>query len=171
MRRPLLLLLAATKLATAQSPQRPRLDSASIHDIATLLLLEDTRRFDSLDLTRLLASSHPEVRRRATLAVARINDKRGIALLRARPLDADTALAATTVFAVGQLRDSLTVSWLDSLLSNGRTAPTVATEAACALGKIRTTAGRDVLARYLTRATLTPRTAPTIGEALLSIGR
>ena len=171
MRRSLLFLFAAAGLANAQTPRRPRLDSAAVHDIATLLLLEDTRRLDTLELTRLLGAKHPEVRRRAMLAVARINDKRGIPLLRARPLDSDTALAATTVFAVGQLRDSLTVPWFDSLLSNRRTPPTVETDAACALGKIKTAAARDVLARYLAKAVLTSQTAPTIGEALLAIGR
>lgn len=170
MRVPLAILLAAN-LASAQSPSRPKLDSAAVHDIATLLLLEDVRRFDTLELTRLLTAKHPEVRRRALLAVARINDKRGVALLRAHPLDPDTAIAATAVFAVGQLRDSLTVPWFDSLLSNRRTPPTVATEAAFALGKIRTAAAREVLARYLAGATLTTQTAATIGEALLAIGR
>src|SRR5215471_10520407 len=88
-----------------QAQRRPALDTAAVADIATLLMLEDTRTFDSLALARLLASKHPEVRRRAALSVGRINDKRGVALLREHPLDRDTALAATTVFAVGQLRD------------------------------------------------------------------
>jgi HEAT repeat protein/cyclophilin family peptidyl-prolyl cis-trans isomerase len=163
--------LLAANVATAQSPLRPKLDSASVRDIATLLLLEDARRFDTLELARLLAATHPEVRRRAQLTVARLNDKRGVALLRARALDPDTAIAATTVFAVGQLRDSLTIPWFDSLLSSTRTPPTVATEAAFALGKIRTAAARDVLARYLAGATLTTQTTATIREALLAIGR
>lgn len=171
MRRSFAVLLVMSSLAGAQSPRRPRLDSVAVADIATLLLLEDVRRFDTLELTRLLAARHPEVRRRAMLAVAHINDKRGVSLLRARPLDTDTALAATTVFAVGQLRDTLTVPWLDALLSNTRTAPTVAAEAACALGKIKTVTARAVLARYLDGAVLTPRTTAAIGEALLSIGR
>ena len=119
----------------------------------------------------MLGAKHPEVRRRAALAVGRINDKRGVSLLRARPLDPDTAIAATTVFAVGQLKDTLTIPWLDSLLSSRRTPPTVAIEAACALGKIKTAAAREALARYLTSAALTAQSAPTIGEALLSIGR
>ena len=165
------LLIAVSALAAAQEPRRPRLDSAAVHDIARLLLLEDTRQYDSLELARLLDAKHPEVRRRAMLSVGRINDKRGVALLRVRPLDRDTALAATTVFAVGQLRDSLTVTWFDSLLTDSRTAPTVATEAAFALGKIRTAAAREALARYLTTASFSPRTAATIGEALLAIGR
>src|SRR5262245_47995968 len=144
-----LVVLFAANVAIAQSPSRPKLDSAAVDDIATLLLLEDVRRFDTLELGRLLAAKHPEIRRRAQIAVARINDKRGVALLRARPLDADTAIAATTVFAVGQLRDSLMIPWFDSLLSSTRTPPTVATEAAFALGKIRTAAARETLARYL----------------------
>jgi cyclophilin family peptidyl-prolyl cis-trans isomerase/HEAT repeat protein len=155
----------------AQTPRRSPLDSTAVADVATLLMLEDTRAFDSLALARLLASNHPEVRRRAALSVGRINDKRGVALLRAYPLDADTAIAATTVFAVGQLRDTLTIPWLDSLLSSPRTAPSVLTEAACALGKIKTAAARDVLARFLATSVAGPRTNDAIGEALLSIGR
>jgi len=167
--RTLFVLVAFASALGAQ--RRPSLDSAAISDIARLLLLEDTRRFDSLELTRLLESKHSEVRRRATLSVARIKDLRGVALLRMRALDLDTALAATTVFAVGQLRDSLTVAWFDTLLSNPRTPPTVALEAACALGKIKTVAARAALARYLSKAVSGPTTNATIGEALLSIGR
>ncbi|HXT17562.1 MAG TPA: HEAT repeat domain-containing protein [Gemmatimonadaceae bacterium] len=155
----------------AQTPKRPPLDSAAIADIATLLMLEDTRAFDAPELTRLLASAHPEVRRRAMLSVARLRDARGVELLRAVPLDRDTALAATRVFAVGQLHDSLTIPWFDSLLANSRTPRTVLTEAACALGKIKTAAAREALARFLTRATAGPRSSDAIGEALLSIGR
>ena len=165
------LLLAAALPLTAQAPRRPPLDSSAVSDIATLLMLEDTRSFDSTTLSRLLASPHPEVRRRAMLSVARINDKRGVALLRARPLDADTSLAATTVFAVGQLKDTLTTAWFDSLLTNPGTAPTVLTEAACALGKFKTAGAREVLARFLTRTPASSRTNDAIGEALLSIGR
>jgi len=168
--RALLLLASTASLAGAQA-RRPPLDSAAIADVARLLRLEDVRRFDTLELVGALGSKHPEVRRRAMLAIAHINDKRGVALLRARPLDADTALAATAVFAVGQLRDMLTIPWFDSLLANPSTAPTVAVEAACALGKIKTAAAREVLARYLTRANVAPNTRDAIGEALLAIGR
>jgi len=165
------LFVLVTFASALGAQRRPSLDSAAISDIARLLLLEDVRRFDSLELTRLLDSKHSEVRRRATLSVARIKDLRGVALLRMRALDLDTALAATTVFAVGQLRDSLTVAWFDTLLSNPRTPPTVALEAACALGKLKTVAAREALARYLSKAVSGPTTNATIGEALLSIGR
>ena len=127
-------LLAVLTFGSALGAQRrPPLDSASINGIAKLLMLEDVRRFDEPELARLLESKYPEVRRRAMLSVARIRDPRGVALLRAHPLDSDTTLAATTVFGVGQLRDTLTIAWFDSLLSSPRTAPAVAVEAACAL--------------------------------------
>jgi peptidyl-prolyl cis-trans isomerase B (cyclophilin B) len=165
------LVASIQRSASAQTRGRPSLDSDAVSDIATLLMLEDTRSFDSTALARLLASRHPEVRRRAALSVGRINDKRGVSLLRARPLDADTTIAATTVFAIGQLRDTLTIAWFDSLLSSPRTPPTLLTEAACALGKIKTAAAREVLARFLSSAAAGPRTNDAIGEALLSIGR
>jgi len=163
------LVLGGPARVAAQS--HPRLDSTAVTDIAKLLMLEDTRTFDAPELARLLNSKHPEVRRRAMLAIAHIKQKAGIELLRARPLPADTALAATMVFAVGQLRDTLTIPWLDSLLTNPRTSPTVLAEAASALGKIKTSAAREALGRFLLKTTAVPRTNDAIGEALLAIGR
>jgi cyclophilin family peptidyl-prolyl cis-trans isomerase/HEAT repeat protein len=164
-------LLALPPLLGAQPAARRPLGAAEIDDLARLVMLEDRRALDDTALARLLAAPHPEVRRRAAIAVARIADRRGVALLRARPLDADTAVAATTVFAVGQLRDTATVPWLDSVLSSPRAAPTVLAEAAAGLGKIKTADARAALARFLAAATATPRTRDAIGEALLAIGR
>ncbi|MEO7084907.1 MAG: HEAT repeat domain-containing protein [Gemmatimonadaceae bacterium] len=163
--------IAAPGNAQSRSAAHPALSSADVDDIARLELLEDRRLLDTNDLGRILAAPHPELRRRAALAIARIADKRGIAMLRANPLDHDTAVAATTVFAVGQLRDTGTVAWLDSLLTDPKSAPTVATEAAVALGKLKTAHARAALAVYLARTTAIPRNTATIGEALLSIGR
>ena len=59
-RRALFLLASAASLAGAQA-RHPPLDSTAIGDIARLLLLEDVRHLDTLDLARLLASTHPEV--------------------------------------------------------------------------------------------------------------
>jgi HEAT repeat protein/cyclophilin family peptidyl-prolyl cis-trans isomerase len=173
--RRLLLLSAAMTLPSAlpaQAPaQRPPLDSNAVAEMATLLMLEDTRSFDSVALARALNARHPEVKRRGLMAIAHINDRRGVPLLRAFSPGNDTALAATTVFAVGQLRDTLTIPWLDSVLSNPRTAPTVRTEAARGLGKIKTAHAREVLGQYLRAASSSAATDATIGEALLSIGR
>jgi len=161
---------AASPLSGQTNVRRP-LGTNEIDAIARLEMLEDHREFDSNALARLLVASHPEVRRRAAVTVARLADKRGVALLRANPLDADTAVAATVVFAVGQLRDTLTISWFDSLLSNPRSAPTVLSEAAVALGKIKTAGAREILARFLSSTKATARTNTALGEALLSIGR
>lgn len=157
--------------ASAQAKVRRPLGATEIDAIAQLELLEDHRQFDGDQLARFLAAPHPEVRRRAAITVARLADKRGVSLLRASPLDADTAVAATVVFAVGQLRDTLTISWFDSLLSNTHAAPTALTEAAVALGKMKTAGARAVLAHFLSTTTATPNTTTALGEALLSIGR
>jgi HEAT repeat protein/cyclophilin family peptidyl-prolyl cis-trans isomerase len=163
--------IAAPALGQGRLTARPPLSASDIDDIARLELLEDRRQFDTTDLAQAFASPQKELRRRAALAIARIADKRGIGLLRARRLDADTAVAATTVFAAGQLRDTSAIIWFDSLLSNAKTPPTVATEAAVALGKLKTAHARAVLASYLTHASANARTTGTIAEALLSIGR
>lgn len=162
-------ILCGANVAPAQS--RPPLSRVDVNDIARLVMLEDHREFDSTDLSRILASSHPEVRRRAAISIGRIANKRGYALLRAKPLDADTAIAASEVWAAGQLKDSTTVAWFDSLLANPKLPPTVLAEAATALGKIKTARARDALARFLSTATESPRTTQAIGEALYSIGR
>ena len=66
----------------AQSRTVEPLTAADITAIATLLKLEDERTYDEEALVRILASPHPEVRRRATQNVGRIADRRGATLLR-----------------------------------------------------------------------------------------
>jgi HEAT repeat protein/cyclophilin family peptidyl-prolyl cis-trans isomerase len=142
-----------------------------IDDIAKLEMLEDYRQFDSTELSRLLASRHPEVRRRAAVSIGRINDKRGIALITGHPLDRDTTVAASEVFAIGQLRDSSTVPCLDSLLNRTGVSPSVAGEAAIALGKIKTGGARAVLLTFLAKGSVGDRNSLAIREALLAAGR
>ena len=167
----LLALVFSGSVAGAQAPRRAPLDSAAISEIANLLLLEDTRSFDSVVFARALDAKHPEVRRRGLMAIAHVNDKRAIPILRAFVPGNDTALAATAAFAVGQLRDTLTIGWLDTLLSSQRTPPTVRTEAARGLGKIKTAAAREALSGFLLSATSSAATDDAIAEALFSIGR
>ena len=151
-------------------PARRQLGAAEVDAIAKLLMLEDTRLFDSSALVTMLRSTQPEIRRRSALAIGRIADPRGRALLHPARGDADTAVAATVVFATAQLYDTASVEWLDSLMSRTTTPVTVATEAARALGMIRTPQARAALARFLATASMEGR-APVVGEALLSIGR
>jgi peptidylprolyl isomerase len=167
----LLLLSAAPAALLSRAPAPRPLSSADIEAITQLVMLEDTRRFDETTLTRVLRSTHPEVRRRAVLAVGRIVNPRGHDLLLASRTDEDTEVVATVAFAAGQLKDATSVPWLAELLSSPRTPVAVAREAACALGKIRSAEARTVLGQYLANAPMTPATAAVVGEALFSIGR
>jgi HEAT repeat protein/cyclophilin family peptidyl-prolyl cis-trans isomerase len=162
---------AVSSGVAAQAPERAPLTPADVDAIVQLVAMADRRAFDATVLTRLLKSTHPEVRRRAVLAVGRLADPRGRALLITARGDADTAVAATVVFSTGQLKDSAAVSWLDSLLVNVETPWTVAQEAAFALGKIRSPEAHASLLRFLARAPDDARHAPIVGEALYAVGR
>lgn len=165
-----LVLLALAHSAVGGTQRRP-LSDADITDIAEILKLEDTRQFDEAALTRLLASGHPEVRRRAIIAVGRIVNPGGTALLEPLRQDPDADIVATVAFATGQLKDPATVAWLGQLLSTTRTPSSVKFEAARALGKIRAPEARAALAAYLTNAAGSSVTSAVVGEALTSIGR
>ena len=166
------LALSATLIAAPEiQGQRQPLSDKDIADIAVLLKLEDTRQFDKAELSRILQSKHPEVRRRAAVSIGRINDPRGAELLEAARKDNDAEVQASIVFATGQLKVASAVEWLQLLLASSRTPPVVTREAAQALGKIQTPEARTALSNYLTAATYSDATAAAIGEALLSIGR
>jgi HEAT repeat protein/cyclophilin family peptidyl-prolyl cis-trans isomerase len=168
------LVTLASPVVAQQRGSRPPLTSADIDTIAAILMMEDTRKFDEATLASVLQSAHPEVRRRAVLAAGRVIDtpnQRGRALLAGMRGERDPEILATIAFSTGQLKDPDAVAWLAHLLTDPQTAPVVAKEAACALGKIRTPDARIALANYLTSATATTASVPTIGEALLSIGR
>ena len=163
-------LLAATVLA-AQSGPRPALAPSDVDEIARLLMLEDTRQFDRDALSRIIRSSHPEVRRRAALAIGRIAEPAGSALLESARADKDPDVAATVMFAAGQLKVPATIPWLEEAMSSAGSPSAVAREAAVALGKFQAPEARAALARYLGSVEPSSRSAPVVGEALLSIGR
>src|SRR5580704_18144676 len=163
-------LLAAAALVTtvvaAPAPKRRPLGPADLEAIATLLKIEDTRQFDEATLTRLLQSTHPEVRRRAAQTIGRVINPRGSALLLAARADADTDVVATVAFAYGQLKDPDAVGWLGDEMSGAAVPPAVAREAARSLGKIRSPEARAALVRYLSQAPMTTATSSVAGEAL-----
>ena len=180
---PLALVVLAAPSLFSQAPRRPPLAPADIDAITKLVMLEDTRTFDQEGLAGLLKSSHPEVRRRAALAIGRIGyprqratDAQNAVTAQARTLlasargDADVEVAGTVVFSTGQLKDNDAVPWLGELLSAPGTPAAVAREAACSLGKIRSPEARTVLSKYLADAPSTAAPA-VVGEALLSSGR
>ena len=154
-----------------QRTARPPLSASHINDIALLLKLEDTRQFDEVALTRLIASAHPEVKRRAIVSIGRIVNDKGRALLAALHGETDPELVATVAFASGQLKDPGAVAWLSDLLTNRRTPVMTAKEAAQALGKIRTPDAHAALANYLLTVPAATARPAVVGEALLSLGR
>jgi peptidylprolyl isomerase len=168
-----LILLAVTLAAAVAGtqPDRRALSSSDIDDIAILLQLEDTRTYDEARLHRLLRASHPEVRRRAAIAIGRIADRRGRAMLEAARGDGSVEVAAAVIFAIGQLKDPAAVPALLDVLARPETPSPVAREAARALGKIRAPEARAALATFLAAAPAVPAAAGIVGEALLSIGR
>lgn len=161
---------AAVTIAAQARATRP-LAPADVDAIATLLKLEDARTYDELALGRILASAHPEVRRRAAQSVGRIADKRGATLLDLARKDKDVEVVATATWSAGQLRDPAAVPWLLDVLTSGETPLPVQREAAIALGKIQAPESRTALARYLTETPLAKAPAAVVGEALLSLGR
>ncbi len=152
-------------------PARLPLAEADILDLVQMLKLEDTRQFDQAALSRLLASNHPEVKRRAVVAVGRIVNPGGGALLVPLRQDADPEVVANVAFATGQLKDAAAVAWLGQVLSTTTSPTQVKFEAARALGKIRTPEARAALAAYLNSAEGSSVTSSVVGEALLSMGR
>jgi HEAT repeat protein len=107
----LALVLTSGVLAVTQ-PGRRLLTAADIDAITTLVMLEDTRQFDEAALSRLMKSAHPEVRRRAVIAVGRIVNPAGTALLASARNEDDVEILATVAFATGQLKDPDAVTWL-----------------------------------------------------------
>lgn len=156
---------------------RPPLGNADVTAIAELLKIEDTRRFDELTLieeltlTRLIRSSHPEVRRRAAVTVGRVVNEGGLVVLEPLKTDADPEIVATAAFAMGQLKNPAAVEWLTTTMNGWRANAPAAFEAARALGKVRSPEARVALDAFVTSAPADAAARGVIGEALLSLGR
>ena len=156
-------------LAVPAAQVRRPLASTDIEAITRIVMLEDTRRFDEASLVPLLQSTHPEVRRRAVIAIGRIVDPKGGALLTPLRTDKDPDVVAAVAFALGQLKDTSAVEWLASQMEASGSPSAV--ESARSLGKIKSPEARAALARFLTSAKPERATAPAVGEALLASGR
>src|SRR5262245_15436197 len=134
----LLVVIAEICGLSAQAPARRALSKEDVDAITTLVRLEDTRTLDQAALASLLKSAHPEIRRRAAMAVGRINKPEGASLLVPARVDADAEVFGAVVFSTGQLKDAASVSWLGEVLSSAKAPASVRSEAARSLGKIRT---------------------------------
>ncbi|MEW5929852.1 MAG: peptidylprolyl isomerase [Gemmatimonadota bacterium] len=158
------------RIARSAEPTRQLRDEAEIDAAARLLRMEDTRVLDLPALESIAASPNPELRRRAALAAGRIRDSRGLPVLERLLADPDTAVAATGAFALGVLGDTAAVGLLVPLTTAERAAamPTVAGEAAGALGKLRTERGRAAVAGLLRGAANDSASRLAVRHALLA---
>ncbi|MEP6991013.1 MAG: HEAT repeat domain-containing protein, partial [bacterium] len=82
----------------------PQLDAR-----ARLLRIEDTRRDEPALMDSLLRSADPVTRGAAALAAGRIGARRHAPVLRQLATDADSAVAAKAIFALGLLEDTASV--------------------------------------------------------------
>ena len=101
--------------------------------LARILRIEDTRRDEPAFLDSLIEHGGVRARTRAALAAGRVGARAHIPLLRALTADRDTAVAATSWFALSLLRDTGSVSLATGALHGPRT---VAGEAAHLLGEV-----------------------------------
>ena len=159
------LLLAAgiALVPSAVSAQDRSLTAADAAWLGRVLRIEDTRRDDAW-LDSLLEYGAPQARARAALAAGRIGARAHVPALRRRAIDPDTAVAATSWFALALLRDSASVSAAATMTH----APaTVAIEAVRLLGEVGE-AGRPAIIAALADSLLLPRVR---GDLLLAAAR
>jgi cyclophilin family peptidyl-prolyl cis-trans isomerase/HEAT repeat protein len=113
-----------------------RLDESEIKLYARLLAMTDTRQIDTGLVDRLLASRSTVLRAAAALAIGQVGTAPGrvrAGTLRQLLHDPDANVAAKSAYALGLLRDSVSVGPLTAALGS---TPAVAREAAWSLGEI-----------------------------------
>ena len=151
--------VAACHPLVATAPDDPSLVSQ-----ARLLRIEDTRRDEPLFLDSLLDGSDASQRAAAALTVGRIGARAHLPRLRALATDADTGVAANTLFALGLSKDTASAPLGANAL---RATPGVAVEAAWLLGELGER-GRAGLTAALRDSSLS---STTRGAVLLASAR
>ncbi|MBI3792895.1 MAG: HEAT repeat domain-containing protein, partial [Gemmatimonadetes bacterium] len=129
----LLVGLLAGALAVAPLEAQRTLPARDATWSAQLLRMADARRLDTLLVDSVLATGVPALRRQAALAIGQVHGRARAARLRVLLADRDTAVAAQAAYALGLMPAEESVADLGAALG---AAPTVAVEAAWALGEI-----------------------------------
>ncbi len=173
----LVAMISLTACSTAPPPvsaPAPRVITAADMDAAAeLMALEDRLEYDVWTIGPAAAAREPFLRERAVLTIGRLRDPAGRTLTRILLEDEDSAVAAAAAFSAGLLVDTVAVDPLATILADSSgwsTRPTVAVEAARALGRIGSDRSRDVLVDLL--ATGDPGdsvVSPVAAEALLAL--
>jgi HEAT repeat protein len=160
----LVVALVALCAPSAASQQPRSLTDEDVRRFAALLRMTDARQQDSAVVRAALASRSSTLRAAGALAIGQARATSMLGSARALLSDPDTGVAAAAAFAIGLLRDSLSVVPLAAALS---APPTVAVEAAWALGQIGAPA-RAALERALARES---RDARVTGALLLAAAK
>jgi cyclophilin family peptidyl-prolyl cis-trans isomerase len=135
---------APAPAARGGAPTAPLRSFASATEAgAALLELEDRRAFDASTLESAARSTDPAVRARTALALGRVGDRRGRALLDALLSDRSPEVAAAAAFGSQLLGDPAATDELIPLLSSRE--PTVVQAAAKAIGFLGRGDGQDAL--------------------------
>ncbi len=132
------LAVAALALAAACAAQTPAVDAVRY---ARLLQMADQRQLDTALVLGILRSGSAPERAAAARAVGQVHGVSLAPQLRALLGDRDTAVAANAAFALGLMKDSLSVAALSHALGS---APTVAAQAAWSLGAIGARAAASI---------------------------
>lgn len=129
--------VCAVVLVLAGAPAAAAQQSAVVEELAPILAAEDARQWNAELFRRSLVASDSLVRRTAALAVGRIGDPRGTALLVPLLQDPDSTVRVEAAFALGLLRDTAAIEPLIDRLTGlpALDGPT-ALEAATALARI-----------------------------------
>ena len=143
------LLLAASTVASGQRlPSGAGAEEVILY--ARLLAMTDTRQLDTALVARALSSRWQPLRAAATLAIGQIGEPGlpGVARLRALLKDSDVNVAGNAAYALGLLRDTVSIGDLGAALTASRE---VAREAAWALGEIGAPARAAITTALKTR--------------------
>lgn len=163
------LLVAAGFLAalTDVSPARADTpDSVAISPLEAIDRLEDARWDSAGLLPRLAAGQDSAVRRRAVLALGRMQDRASVSALVAALADADEFVRVEAAFALGQVGDTTAVEALARAAASGGEEPRA--EATAALGKIKTR--RSIRALFPLLSDPSPRLRGEAALALAALG-
>lgn len=119
---------------------------ANVEVLASLLAAEDSRQFNEPVFRAALAQPDSSVRSAAAMAIGRLRDRRGLALLVPLLLDQDSTVQANAIFAIGILGDSAGLTpLLDRARSSARLSGAAALELITAVARL----GGDAAAGFL----------------------
>jgi HEAT repeat protein len=120
--------LSGVRVARAQTPD-------SVSALETIDRLEDARWDTAGVLRGLAADADAAVRRRAVIALGRLQDRASVPALLTALADADDSVRTEAAFALGQVADTSAVAALAKATASG--AEETRAEAVAALGKIK----------------------------------